>query len=94
MIVGKRALPALSLVTWEYPRGMPKVSVYLPDDLYREVRERDLPLSKLAQKAVEDAIRRTVDDEWIERMRHVPRRTTSDIEIADVMAAVRDEFGA
>lgn len=30
---------------------MPKISVYLPDDLYREVRERNLPLSALTQDA-------------------------------------------
>lgn len=73
---------------------MPKVSIYLSDDLYREVRERDLPLSKLTQEAVERAISQQEQDEWVERMRRVPRRTTSDVDIADVMTEVREEFGA
>jgi post-segregation antitoxin (ccd killing protein) len=33
-------------------RGIPKVSVYLPDDLYRETRERNLPPSALTQDAI------------------------------------------
>ena len=36
---------------------MPEVSVYLPDELYRAAQERKLPLSALAQEAVERALR-------------------------------------
>ena len=32
--------------------GVPKVSVYLPDELYREAKTRQLPLSSLVQEAV------------------------------------------
>lgn len=73
---------------------MPKVSVYLSDDLYREVRERGLPLSVLAQEAVEQAIRTASVDEWIERMRPLPRQTTQPIDTPALIEAVRDEFGA
>ncbi len=48
---------------------MPEVGVHLPDDLYREARARDLPLSELAQEAEEQAIRTAGQAEWIERMR-------------------------
>jgi len=72
---------------------MPKVSVYLPDDLYAEARARDLPLSKLTQEAVERAIRTASLDDWIERMRSLPRQTRSDIDTHAVLDEVRDEFG-
>ena len=37
---------------------MPRMQVYLPDELYRVVKERDLPASELLQSAVRDELRR------------------------------------
>ena len=37
---------------------MPRMQVYLPDDLYRAVKERGLPASELLQEAVRVEIRR------------------------------------
>lgn len=37
---------------------MPRMQVYLPDDLYAEVKARGLPASELLQKAVRAEIRR------------------------------------
>jgi hypothetical protein len=34
------------------------MQVYLPDDLYRVVKERDLPASEMLQSAVRDELRR------------------------------------
>lgn len=34
------------------------MQVYLPDDLYRELKARDLPASELLQRAVRDEVRR------------------------------------
>jgi post-segregation antitoxin (ccd killing protein) len=34
------------------------MQVYLPDDLYRAVKERDLPASELLQEAVQAELRR------------------------------------
>lgn len=31
---------------------MPKMTVYLPDDLFEAVKERDLPVSELLQEAI------------------------------------------
>jgi len=53
--------------------GVPKVSVYLPDELYREARMRQLPLSSLVQDAVERALRNSDRQEWILRLRSRPR---------------------
>lgn len=37
---------------------MPRMQVYLPDDLYRAVKERELPASELLQEAVAAELRR------------------------------------
>ncbi len=39
-------------------RRMPRMQVYLPDDLYREVKERGLAASELLQEAVRVEVRR------------------------------------
>ncbi len=38
---------------------MPRMQVYLPDELYAAVKERGLPASELLQEAVEAELRRT-----------------------------------
>jgi len=37
---------------------MPRMQVYLPDELYRLVKKRRLPASELLQSAVRDEVRR------------------------------------
>ena len=37
---------------------MPKINVYLPDDLAEAVRDSGLPVSAVCQRALEDAVRR------------------------------------
>lgn len=39
-------------------RRMPRLQVYLPDELYRAVKERQLPASELLQGAVRAELRR------------------------------------
>jgi hypothetical protein len=39
-------------------RRMPRMQVYLPDDLYRLVKKRRLPASELLQNAVRAEVRR------------------------------------
>jgi post-segregation antitoxin (ccd killing protein) len=39
-------------------RRMPRMQVYLPDELYKAVKERGLPASELLQEAVEAEVRR------------------------------------
>ncbi|HYF45251.1 MAG TPA: type II toxin-antitoxin system CcdA family antitoxin [Acidimicrobiales bacterium] len=71
---------------------MPKVSVYLPDELYRAARERDLSISTLAQEAIRDALAKGANTAWIERMRQRPVRDL-DLDVSVLMDDVRDEFG-
>ncbi|HEY1737615.1 MAG TPA: hypothetical protein VGI86_02840 [Acidimicrobiia bacterium] len=37
---------------------MPRVQIYLPDDLYEAVKSRSMPISELSQNAVRAALRR------------------------------------
>lgn len=48
-----RPVPARRIV-----RRMPRMQVYLPDDLYRAIKERHLPASELLQEAVAAELRR------------------------------------
>jgi post-segregation antitoxin (ccd killing protein) len=51
---------------------MPRVQVYLPDDLYRQLKERSLPASELLQEAVRSEIQRQVlleaVDEYVQNL--------------------------
>lgn len=73
---------------------MPKVSVYLPDELYREARDRDLPISALAQRALREAVESSRNAAWIERARARLRTGTHPVNTTKLMDEVRDEFGA
>ena len=73
---------------------MPKVSVYLPDELYREARDRGLPISSIAQQAIEKALRSTGTQRWIEDVRKRPPRVSHDVDVVRLLDDVRDEFGA
>jgi post-segregation antitoxin (ccd killing protein) len=48
-------------------RRMPRMQVYLPDELYKAVKERQLPASELLQEAVEAELRRQRLNEEAER---------------------------
>ncbi|MDA8267124.1 MAG: hypothetical protein M0013_01955 [Actinomycetota bacterium] len=37
---------------------MPRIQVYLPDDLYRAVKDREMPASELLQRAVRSELHR------------------------------------
>jgi post-segregation antitoxin (ccd killing protein) len=73
---------------------MPKVSVYLPDELYDEVRRRGLPLSAVTQEAIERRIATDDRSQWISRMRTKVAGERRDIDTARVMDEVREDFGA
>jgi broad-specificity NMP kinase len=51
---------------------MPRLHVYLPDDLYRQLKERALPASELLQEAVRSEIQRQIlleaVDEYVESL--------------------------
>jgi post-segregation antitoxin (ccd killing protein) len=61
---------------------MPRMQVYLPDDLYRAVKDRQLPASDLLQKAVRAELRR---EELLEE---------TDRYLADLIASVGNPTAA
>ena len=54
-------------------RRMPRMQVYLPDDLHAAVKEHGFPASEMLQKAVRDEIRRLelikAGEEYLEELR-------------------------
>lgn len=72
---------------------MPKVSVYLPDELYDRVRSQGLSMSSVTQSALERQITSVVNDAWIDRMATVGTRLRCVVDTTELMDEVRDEFG-
>lgn len=70
------------------------MSVYLPDDLYQQARERGLPISTLAQDAIAAELRRCGIDQWIAGVRQRPARVHRSLDTAVLIGDVRDGFGA
>jgi len=70
---------------------MPKVSVYLSDDLYRAARDGGLSISGLAQRAIEAELRVDAKKVWIERARARPSKPGHDT--SALMDDVREDFG-
>lgn len=58
---------------YAYTRRMPRMQVYLPDELYDAVKQRGLPASELLQEAVRTELRRqelvNEADRYIEDLR-------------------------
>lgn len=73
---------------------MPKVSIYLPDELYRRAREHGLKLSALTQAAVERELDREPNAAWLQNVAARPPRCDRVIDTAAVLDVVRDDFGA
>lgn len=69
------------------------MSIYIPDGMYAELRRRDLPLSRVAQRAFAEAIDSDRNAAWIaaSRKRSTRRSTISSEEL---MTEVDAEFGA
>jgi post-segregation antitoxin (ccd killing protein) len=72
---------------------MPKVSVYLSQELYDRAKEQELPISALAQEAIENALRRDDVNRWVERMRNKPPSGIAEFDMSKLMDEVRGEFG-
>jgi post-segregation antitoxin (ccd killing protein) len=72
---------------------MPKVSVYLPDELYRRAREAGLKLSAVAQAAIEEELERAPNAAWIQQVSERPRRIDRRIDTSRLLDEVREEFG-
>jgi post-segregation antitoxin (ccd killing protein) len=72
---------------------MPKVSVYLPDELYRLARERGLPISKLTQAAIRAELEGMPNAAWVERASNRAPRPAPDVDLSALLDEVREDFG-
>jgi post-segregation antitoxin (ccd killing protein) len=73
---------------------VPKVSVYLPDELYRRAREQGIKLSAVTQAALERELARDPNAAWVARVRDRAPRVEGELDTSRLLAEVRDEFGA
>ena len=73
---------------------MPKVRLDVPDALYDQVRRHGISMSAVAQRALEDEVRRRVNLEWIKDARTRKARTRRLIDTSAVLEEVREEFGS
>lgn len=73
---------------------MPEISVYLPDDLYRAAREQGLSISRLTQRAVQEALRQQATDRWIDAVRNRPTRVHTVLDTTATLDEAREDFGA
>ncbi len=71
---------------------MPRLSVYVADELYEAVRSHGIAVSAVAQAALQAEVSRRANDRWVERARRQPVRE-SPIDTSGLMGQVRDEFG-
>lgn len=71
---------------------MPKVSVYVPGDLYDAVRRYGIPVSAVAQEALEAAVALKANRTWADRARTRPVRR-SVVDTSTLLDEVRGEFG-
>ncbi len=72
---------------------MPKVSIYLPDGLYQQARARELPLSSLAQQAIENALAAALTEEWVTSVRARPPRHDRVFDTSALLDSVGEDFG-
>lgn len=72
---------------------MPKVSVYVSDDLYDAVRLHGIPVSAVAQEALEAAVAAEANRAWVDRLRKRPLRTSA-VDTSALLDEVRQAFGS
>ena len=70
---------------------MPRMQVYLPDDLYRAVKDRGLPASDLLRKAVQDELRRQM---LLEETARYVDELVSEVGLPDEAAVAKAEATA
>ncbi len=72
---------------------MPRLSVYVADELYEAVRSHGIAVSAVAQAALQAEVARRANDAWVGRARDNPVRERP-IDTLRAIGDVRDEFGA
>jgi post-segregation antitoxin (ccd killing protein) len=73
---------------------MPKVSVYLPDELYRLAREHELSVSTVTQEALGRHLQTRDNTRWIDAAASRQARVTKPVDTTALLDEVREDFGA
>jgi post-segregation antitoxin (ccd killing protein) len=73
---------------------MRKVTVYLPDELYRRAREQGVKLSAITQAALERELAVDPNAGWVEVVRAREPRVDQLVDTSRLLDEVRDEFGS
>ena len=67
------------------------MSIYVPDEMYQQLRRREVPVSQVAQRAFAEELRGQANRAWIDRAGERPGRVSS-WSTEDLMAAVDEDF--
>ncbi len=73
---------------------MPRVNIYLPDDLAAEAKEAGLNVSQVAQDALRKQLKTKKTAEWVARVQKLPPTGVTHEEVMDALSAVREEMGS
>jgi len=71
---------------------MPRLTVYVPEDLAEWARAADVNVSRLAQDALRAERRRRDHDAWLAGLERRPARRLASQRIVDAVSEVRDEL--
>lgn len=74
---------------------MPRVNIYLPDDLAERARSAGLNVSNVAQDALRRELATRATAAWVEQVRCLPRLASpvSHASVLEALDAVRKEMG-
>ena len=72
---------------------MARVNVYLPDELIEEARAAGLNVSSVAQRALRQELTLHRSDEWLERVKGLPRTSVEHSQAVDAIDAARSDLG-
>ena len=72
---------------------MPRVNIYLPDDLAEEARAAGINVSQVAQEALRGELRRQRVSDWVARVSKRPPTGVTHEQVIEALNAAREEMG-
>lgn len=84
-------VPCLNLAS-VYTMRMPRVNVYLPDDLAEEAKKANLNISSLTQEAIRSALAAQTLRRWQHQVSELPSLGVSHAEVLEAVKTAKDEI--
>jgi heme oxygenase len=72
---------------------MPRVNVYLPEDLASEVSAAELNVSAIVQQALRDELAKQRASAWLDGVRALPPVDIPEDAIREALAGAKEDFG-